>query len=245
MRQYLFPWQHKVRLQLAIDGAIQKLSPQFSFLKNCIGHFCVSTATLIERPGILTQEFLSWKRCAKKGRRSSGADETSDRRKKQPTGQTGADEPSQRLVGVPTRVADRRTNAKGLTTTISSVHSVNSVLSCPFYPGGHRQCLIFMRLGCPQRSHMQQDILIPLTLPHPGAAFTLCGLLTAETWIQRIGHKLLVNIAVPGVWFNACFTPRWDTSGRTKAVTVISTKPGGTRTVTLGTSPNLHLQPCR
>ena len=222
MRQYLFPWHHKVRLQLAVDGAIEILSSQF------FGHFCVAAATLIERPGILTQEFLLWKRCAKKGRRSSGADETSDRRKKQPTGQTRADEPSQGLVGVPTRVAAR------LNTTISSVHSVNSVNSCPFYPGGHRQCLIFMRLGCPQGSHMQQDILIPLTPPHPGAAFTLCGLLTAETWIQRIGHKLLVNIAVPGMWFNACFTLRWDTSGRTRAVTVISTKPGGTRTVTLG-----------
>ena len=91
---------------------------------------------------------------------------------------------------------------------------------------------------------MRHDILISLTPPRRGAAFPLCGLLTAETWIQRIGHKLPVNIAVPGMCFNACFTPRWDTSGRTTAVTVISTKPGGTRTVTLGTSPNLHLQPC-
>ena len=136
------------------------------------------------------------------------------------------------------------TQRASLNTTISSVHSVNSVLSCPFYPGGHRQCLIFMRLGCPQGSHMRQDFLISLTPPRGGAAFPLCGLLTAETWIQRIGHKLPVNIAVPGMCFNACFTPRWDTSGRTRAVTVISTKPGGTRTVTLGTSPNLHLQPC-
>ena len=236
MRRYLFPWHHKVRLQLAVDGAIKILSSQFSFLDHCVGHFCVAAATLIERPGTLTQEFLLWKRCAKKWRRSSGADETSDRRnadrstEKQPTGQTRAEEPSQGLVGVPTRVAARPpTNAKGLNTTISSVHSVNSVLSCPCVPNG---------------SHMRQDFLISLTPPRRGAAFPLCGLLTAETWLQRIGHKLPVNIAVPGMCFNACFTPRWDTSGRTTAVTVISTKPGGTRTVTLGTSPNLHLQPC-
>ena len=141
MRRYLFPWHHKVRLQLAVDGAIQNLSSQFSFLDHCVGHFCVAAGTLIERPGTLTQEFLLWKRCAKKWRRSSGADETSDRRnadkstEKQPTGQTRADEPSQGLVGVPTRVAARPpTNAKGLNTTISSVHSVNSVLSCSLCP---------------------------------------------------------------------------------------------------------------
>ena len=79
MRQYLFSWHHKVRLQLAVDGAIEILSSQFSFLDHCVGHFCVAAATLIERPGTLTQEFHLWKRCAKKWRRSSGADETSDR----------------------------------------------------------------------------------------------------------------------------------------------------------------------
>ena len=97
----------------------------------------------------------------------------------------------------------KQTTAKSA--TISSVHCVNSLLSCPLTLVNSAR-VIAKGLGC--RHRLAQPGMAIVAPPRPSAPFSFCGTFTAETTIQNIGDKFSKEKAIMCVFFfNAGLTP--------------------------------------